>query len=108
MEEEEVRAVVETEDHIDIVGETAEDRKPAERKQGERKAVKRGGCFGPEHFTEDDVQAGAAGEEGEEQEREGGGEEADHDPSRWCSQCQASNLYITLDISGNLPEYITQ
>ena len=94
MEEEEVKAVAETEDHIDIVGETAEDRKPAERKQGERKAVKRGGCFGPEQFTEQDVQAGATVVEGEEQEKEAGGEEADHDPSRWCSQCQASTPYI--------------
>ena len=91
MEEEEVGAVAETEDHIDIVGETGEETKPAERKQGERKAVKRGGWFGPEQFTEEDVQAaGAAGEGGEEQEREAGGEEADHDQSQWCSQCQAS------------------
>lgn len=88
LEEEEVRAVAQTEDHIDIVGETGEDRKPAERKQGERKAVKRGGFFGPEQFTEEEVQAGAAGEAGEEEEREDGGEEAGHDPTRWCSQCQ--------------------
>ena len=92
MEEEEVKAVAETEDHIDIVGESAEETKPAERKQGERKTVKRGGCFGPEQFTEEDIQAGAAGEEGEEQKREAGGEEADHDQSQWCSQCQASSF----------------
>ena len=84
MEEEEVKAVAETEDHIDIVGESAEETKPAERKQGERKTVKRGGCFGPEQFTEEDVQAGVAGKEGEERER------SDQDQSQWCSQCQAS------------------
>ena len=76
----------EAEDHIDIVGESVgEEKKPAEEKQGERKAVKRGGCYGPEQFTEEDVQAGAAGEEGEEQERS-----EDQDQSQWCSQCQAS------------------
>ena len=74
----------EHEDHIDIVGESGEEEKPAEERQGERKAVKRGGCYGPDQFTEEDVQAGAAGEEGEERER------SDQDQSQWCSQCQAS------------------
>ena len=74
----------EHEDHIDIVGESGEEEKPAEERQGERKAVKRGGCYGPDQFTEEDVQAGVAGEEGEERER------SDQDQSQWCSQCQAS------------------
>ena len=77
----------EAEDHIDIVGESVgEEKKPAEEKQEERKAVKRGGCYGPEQFTEEDVQAGAAVEE--EQERS-----EDQDQSQWCSQCQASTLH---------------
>ena len=90
MEEEEVGARVETEEQIDIVGETAGQSKPAGPKLGERKAVKRGGCYGPEQFTEDDLQTGGEGA-GEEE-----GEEADHDPTRWCSQCQASTTYIVI------------
>ena len=87
LEEEEENGVgAEVEDHIDIVGETTEGgTKMVEVKKGERKSVKRGGCYGPEQFTEEDVQAGAV--EGEQEVEEG-----DHDQSRRCSQCQASNL----------------